>query len=180
MSAAIVLAHFCSCSWAVRHKIRMLCRKEGTFISLEGWWVCRSLSLSREKSLQIIYHRVCSQKSPNCKHWEKTNAKLGRWWYEGWCLWGFPFRMFTLSCPSLGIPIVNVLSYINMLFLPSVNWLGSRLTCTALGDFCNRFIVITVQLSPVTGVQAVLIQPSYHVNISRSWLLGCCVYVLSL
>lgn len=181
MCAVIVLAHFCSCSWAVRHCIRLLCKKECTFISLEGWWACRSLSLLREKSLQIIYHRVCSQKSPNCKcvgRKPMLNSAGGKMKADVWE--GSPFYILTLNCPSLGTPIINVLRYVIMLFLPSVNWMGSRLTRIPLGEFCNMFIVIIIRLSPVTGVQAVLVQPWFHVNVSCSWLLGCCVYVLSL
>lgn len=32
-----------------------------------------------------------------------------------------PFYMLTLNCPSVGTPITNVLRYVNMLVLPSVN-----------------------------------------------------------
>lgn len=34
----------------------------------------------------------------------------------------YPFCMLTLSCPSVGSPIINVLRYVNKLFLLPVGW----------------------------------------------------------
>lgn len=89
------------------------------------------------------------------------------------------FYLLNLNYSSIGTPVINVLRYVNMLLLPSVNRLGSRPTCMPLGEFCSMFIVMTIQLFPVMRIQAVLIQPWFHVNASCCWLLSCCVYVLS-
>lgn len=112
--------------------------------------------------------------------WGKTKLNSPSGKSEGWCLGRFPFPCVNFSCHSVGTTAWNALRDIKMLFFPRVNWLRSGLTCTQLGEFCKMFIVMTTQLSPVQGVQALLIQPQFHVNVSCIWLLGCWVYVLTL
>lgn len=149
-------SHVCSSRGLMNMQIFQLIKRESS----------PQISLSKISKLQVL--------------WGKTMLKSASGKNEGWCLGRFPFLCVNFSCPSAGAPTWNVLRYIKMLFFPPVNWLGSGLTCTPLGEFCKMFIVITTQLSPVLGVQAMLIQPQFHVNVSYIWLLGCWVNVLSL
>lgn len=147
-------SHVCSSRGLMNMQIFQLIKRESS----------PQISLSKISKLQVL--------------WGKTMLNSASGKNEGWCLGRFPFLCVNFSCPSAGAPTWNVLRYIKMLVFPPVNRLGSGLTCTPLGEFCKMFIVITTQLSPVLGVQAMLIQPQFHVNVSYIWLfrlLSLCV-----